>query len=454
MLMRQYYLECLSQASYLVADEGTGRAIIVDPRRDPGELLAECAALGLTVEGVINTHFHADFVAGHLEVAAATGAWIGYGRRADTEYPVRRLAEGETIALGDVTLTVLETPGHTPESISIVVRERAADPVPYGVLTGDTLFVGDVGRPDLLSSVGVTAQELGGMLYRSIRRLMELPDEVRVFPGHGAGSSCGKSLSAERQSTIGAQRRDNYACAPMGEREFVALVTEGQKAAPGYFAFAAALNKRQRPLFGAAPVPTLEWADAQAARAAGATVLDARDADAFAAGHLPGAVNVPLEGRFAETAGTVLSPDTPLLLVVPPGRADEAVARLARVGFDTLRGVLGPQVPAGEWVGVPRVEAAELRAALAGEAPPRVLDVRNPGEREGGAYLPEAVHIPLAELPARLAEVPADRPLVVHCAGGYRSSVAASLLRRAGVAVPVSDLRGGYAAWAAPQPTA
>ncbi|HEX5740361.1 MAG TPA: rhodanese-like domain-containing protein [Pilimelia sp.] len=452
MLLRQHYLECLSQASYLVADETTGRAVVVDPRRDVDELLAECAARGLRVEGVVNTHFHADFVAGHLEVAAATGAWIGYGRRAVTEYPIRRLADGDTIVLGEVTLTIIETPGHTPESVCLVVRERADAP-PHAVLTGDTLFVGDVGRPDLLASAGTSAEELGAMLYASVQRLLALPDDVLVYPAHGAGSSCGKNLSTARHSTIGEQRRTNYACQPMSEQEFVALVTDGQKSAPGYFAFAAALNKQARPLFAqAADVPTLGWAAVRAALAEGVVTLDARDADSFAGGHLPGAVNVPLDGRFAETAGTVLRPDEPVLVVAPQGREAEVVTRLARVGFDAIRGVAAAPLPADALTRTSRIDAAELRERLAAPDAPLLLDVRNCGERENGALIEAARHIPLAELPQRLAEVPTDRPIVVHCAGGYRSSVAASLLRRAGVGAPVTDLRGGFAAWSAASP--
>ncbi|MEV6813923.1 MBL fold metallo-hydrolase, partial [Micromonospora sp. NPDC051296] len=256
MLFTQYYLDCLSQASYLIADDATKRAVLVDPRRDIDEYLADAQAHGLTIEGVINTHFHADFLAGHLEVAAATGAWIGYGHRAETEYPSRKLHDGERISLGDVTLEIMETPGHTPESISILVYSQANDSVPYGVMTGDALFIGDVGRPDLLASLGVTADELGRMLYDSVqRKLMGLPDEVRVFPAHGAGSACGKNLSTERQSTIGEQRRTNYACAPMSQEQFLALVTGGQPAAPGYFAFDAVLNRKARELFDHAKAP-------------------------------------------------------------------------------------------------------------------------------------------------------------------------------------------------------
>ncbi|MFG1799467.1 rhodanese-like domain-containing protein [Micromonospora carbonacea] len=454
MLFTQYYLDCLSQASYLVADERTGRAVLVDPRRDIGEYLADARAHGLTIEGVVNTHFHADFLAGHLEVAAATGAWIGYGRRAETEYPIRKLADGERISLGDVTLEIMETPGHTPESISVLVYEHAADPVPHGVLTGDALFIGDVGRPDLLASLGVTAEELGAMLYDSVqRKLMGLPDEVRVFPAHGAGSACGKNLSTERQSTIGEQRRTNYACAPMSQEQFLALVTGGQPAAPGYFAFDAVLNRRAHELFDsratARPLTTVEFARA---RADGAVVVDARDPHEFAAGHVTGAINVPADGRFAETAGSVVAPDRAVLVVAPEGREEEIVVRLARIGFDRVLGHLrdaGATLAelASETSRASRVTATELRAALDRAEPPVVLDVRNVGEREQGAVA-GSLHIPLAELTRRLDEVPADRPVVVHCAGGYRSSVAASLLRSAGRR-DVSDLLGGYGAWRA-----
>ncbi|MFI7434141.1 MBL fold metallo-hydrolase [Micromonospora haikouensis] len=452
MLFTQYYLDCLSQASYLVADERTGRAVLVDPRRDIGEYLADARAHGLTIEGVINTHFHADFLAGHLEVAAATGAWIGYGQRAETEYPIRKLADGERISLGDVTLEIMETPGHTPESISVLVYEHAADPVPHGVLTGDALFIGDVGRPDLLASLGVTAEELGTMLYDSVqRKLMGLPDEVRVFPAHGAGSACGKNLSTERQSTIGEQRRTNYACAPMSREQFLALVTGGQPAAPGYFAFDAVLNRRAHELFDSrATARPLTAAEFAGARADGAVVVDARDPQEFAAGHVAGAINIPADGRFAETAGSVVAPDRAVLVVAPEGREEEIVVRLARIGFDRVLGHLrdaGATLAelASETSRASRVTATELRAALDRAEPPVVLDVRNGGEREQGA-IAGSLHIPLAELTRRLDEVPADRPVVVHCAGGYRSSVAASLLRSAGRR-DVSDLLGGYGAW-------
>lgn len=458
MFFAQYYLDCLSQASYLVGDESTGRAVVVDPRRDVSEYVADAEAHGLTIEGVINTHFHADFLAGHLEMAARTGAWIGYGQRAQAEYPIRELVDGERIELGDVVLQIMETPGHTPESISVLVFEHAQDAVPYGVLTGDALFIGDVGRPDLLASLGVTADELGAMLYDSVHnKLMALPDEVRVFPAHGAGSACGKNLSTERQSTIGAQRATNYACAPMSEADFVALVTAGQPSAPGYFVYDAVLNRKEHDLFdpaGAAPSLSLE--EFLARRQAGAVVLDARDPQEFAAGHLIGALNVPADGRFAEQAGTVVDAAADVLVIAPGDREEELTTRLARIGFDRVAGWL--RDPEAAMASVPelmepssRVTVEQLRQALAGDNPPVVLDVRNTGEREEG-HLPGSAHIPLAELPRRLAEVPTDRPVVVHCAGGHRSSIAASLLRNRGLS-DVSDLLGGYGAWLAANET-
>jgi glyoxylase-like metal-dependent hydrolase (beta-lactamase superfamily II)/rhodanese-related sulfurtransferase len=456
MILEQYYIECLSHASYLIGDETTGRAVVVDPRRDITEYLNDAAKYGLTIEGVINTHFHADFLAGHLELSEATGAWIGYGRRAEADYPIRKLADGERIPLGDVTLQIMETPGHTPESISIQVFEHASDAVPYGVLTGDALFIGDVGRPDLLASIGVSADELGRMLYASIQRLMALPDAARVFPAHGAGSACGKNLSTERWSTIGAQRISNYACQPMSEDEFLAIVTAGQPSAPGYFTYDAVLNRRRHPVFdaGAPPVP-LDITTVLDLQRAGAVVLDARDPHDFAAGHLVGSVNVPADGRFAETAGMVVRPDQEIVVVAPQDREEEIVVRLARIGFDKVRGYL--REPEGAFLTIPdriarasRLIAPDLAAALNHPTPPTLIDVRNVAELAGGT-IEGALHIPLAELPRRLAEVPRELPVVTYCAGGYRSSVAASLLRREGW-VDVSDLLGGYAAWASLTP--
>nr|WP_198653460.1 MBL fold metallo-hydrolase [Actinocorallia populi] len=454
MYFAQHYLDCLSQASYLIGDRETGRAVVVDPRRDVSDYLDDAEANGLHIEGVINTHFHADFLSGHLELAARTGAWIGYGSRAEAEFPIRKLHDHERISLGDVTLEILETPGHTPESVSVLVFEHRDDTVPYGVLTGDALFIGDVGRPDLLASVGVTAEELGRMLYDSVqRRLMALPDQTRLFPAHGAGSACGKNLSTELQSTIGAQRLSNYACAPMDEQEFIDIVTEGQPAAPGYFAHDAILNRKERELLRVEEhLKELSLADALARRDAGAVLVDARDPQEFAAGHLVGSINVPADGRFAEQAGMVVEPGREIVVIAPEGREEEVVVRLARIGLDDTAGYLAD--PEAALVSAPeqaakaeRVTFAELREALASPEPPLLIDVRNTGELADGR-IEGSLHIPLAELPKRLEEIPADRRVVVHCAGGARSSVAASLLRRA-ARTEVADLLGGYTAWAA-----
>jgi hydroxyacylglutathione hydrolase len=452
-IFSQYYLECLSQASYLIGDETTGRAVVVDPRRDVAEYLADAEARQLRIVGVINTHFHADFLAGHLELAEAAGAWIGYGRRADAEYRVRHLADGERIALGDVTLEIMETPGHTPESISIQVFARATDSAPYGVLTGDALFIGDVGRPDLLASTGHTADELGRMLHTSIRRLMALPDEARVFPAHGAGSACGKNLSTERWSTIGSQRIGNYACQPMDQDEFVALITAGQPPTPDYFAYDAKLNRKTHAIFDPTPrVRPLDLANVLALQRGGALVIDARDPQEFATSHLTGSLNIPADGRFAETAGTVVRPDQQIIVIAPQDREAEIVVRLARIGLDRVAGHLNE--PEGAFLTVPeriarasRLTAPDLASSLRSAAPPALIDVRNPGEVAAGA-IPGARHIPLAQLPTRLTDVPHDRPVIVYCAGGYRSSVAAALLRREGYP-DVSDLLGGYRAWTA-----
>lgn len=454
MFFAQYYLDCLSQASYMIADESTGRAVVVDPRRDISEYLTDADAHGFTIEAVINTHFHADFLAGHLELADRTGAWIGYGQRAEAEYPIRKLTDGERIDLGDVRLQILETPGHTPESISVLVYEHAEDAVPYGVLTGDALFIGDVGRPDLLASIGVTADELGTMLYDTVQhRLMDLPDAVRVFPAHGAGSACGKNLSTQRQSTIGEQRATNYACRPMSREKFVELVTAGQPSAPAYFVYDAILNRKEHGLFDAAAAPLpLSVDEFMRRRADGAVVLDARSPQDFAAGHLRGSVNVPADGRFAEQAGMVVAPEQDVVVIAPQDREEEIVTRLARIGFDKVGGYL--REPEGafpalaqEMTQASRLTADELRSALAGAEPPLVLDVRNTAEREEG-HIEGSLHIPLAELARRAAEIPADRPVVVHCAGGHRSSIAAGLLRHIG-RTDVSDLLGGYGAWLA-----
>ncbi len=446
----QYYLDCLSQASYLVGDRTTGRAVVIDPRRDVEEYLADAEQAGLTIEGVILTHFHADFVSGHLELAEATGAWVGFGEVAKPEFDFRPLADRERISLGEVQLEIMSTPGHTPESISVLVYEHAGDEVPYGVLTGDALFIGDVGRPDLLASIGVSQEELVVQLYDSIQhKLMGLPDPVRVFPAHGAGSACGKNLSTERSSTIGQQRLFNYACQPMSEEEFAQLVTEDQPSAPAYFLHDAVANRSDRAVRELdATVAPLDAGQLAAAIEAGATVLDARDPMDFAAGHLAGAVNVGFGGRMAETAGMVVGPDQDFVVVAEPGQEQETAMRMARIGFDRCVGYL----PNVEAYLVEHPEAAEQSSRLTAtqmfeaikDPQVQLVDIRNVGELVNGT-VDGAKHLPLAEFPQRYRELDPARPILLHCAGGYRSSVGASWLRQHGFD-DVSDVIGGYTA--------
>jgi hydroxyacylglutathione hydrolase len=454
LIFTQHYLECLSHASYLVGDEGSGRAVVVDPRRDVEVYMEDAAAAGLTIERVIETHLHADFLSGHLELAARTGAVISYGEAAVVEFEIEPLHDGQRLSLGTVELEILTTPGHTPESICVVVRERPDEPVPYGVLTGDTLFVGDVGRPDLLASAGTgfTADVLGRLLYHSIHdKLLTLPDAVRVFPAHGAGSACGKQLSTETSSTLGDQRRFNYALAPMTEAEFAARVTEGQPARPNYFEYDATRNRQLRPLLDEhAPPPLVPLHEVLARVEEGAVLLDTREPNDFGAGHLRRALGVGLQGRFAEYAGDIIPDDRDIVLVGDPAAALETKVRLARIGFDRVVGQLDD--PSRVALEHPELVQRSSRLTVEQFAEIRdlepdlqLLDVRNPGEVASGA-IPHARVTPLAALVDEIAALRTDAPTVVYCAGGYRSVIAASVLGAAGF-TDVSDIIGGYGAW-------
>jgi hydroxyacylglutathione hydrolase len=451
MLFKQYELGCLSLFSYLIGDQSTGRAVVVDPQRDVSQYLADADASGLRIERVIETHFHADFLSGHLELAAATGAVISYGDEARADFPIEGLAHGQRLALGDVTLEIRHTPGHTPESISVVVWEHANDAAPWGVLTGDTLFIGDVGRPDLLTSIGWTADDLARRLYRSVHdQLLSLPDSTRVYPAHGAGSACGKSLSTAVESTIGEQRRTNYALAPMTEDQFVEAVTQGQSVAPLYFAFAANANRAERELLDdAEETLSLDIHQVLRRQEEGAVVIDGRPAELFASGHLRGSINVGLDGRFAEYAGDVLRSGQPVVLVTDSGREKEARIRLARIGFDQVFGALDdigqvltdrPELAAQ----APRVTAAELETWRREDPSLQIIDVRNPAECADG-IIEGSLNLPLPTLLDRVDELDRSRPTVLYCAGGYRSATAASLLRSRGFTT-VADLLGGYTA--------
>jgi hydroxyacylglutathione hydrolase len=448
----QYYLDCLSHASYLIADETTGRAVVVDPQRDVSEYLADAKELGLTIELVIETHFHADFLSGHLELAKATGAKIVYSSVAETEFESMGVADGERYSLGEVTLEYRHTPGHTPESLSIVVYEHPGDEVPYGVLTGDALFIGDVGRPDLLASIGFTREELADKLYDSLHnKLMTLPDATRVYPAHGAGSACGKNLSTDLWSTMGDQKETNYALRAPDKATFMSLVTEGQPPAPGYFVYDAILNRKDRELLDETKMPAaMTYDEVTDAIKRGAVLLDGRSPEEFAQGYLRHAINIGLEGRYAEFAGSVLGSDVDIVLFTEPGQELEGKNRLARIGFDRVIGYLDRPFEVmlahrDDVAVASRLTAQAFDQRVFSLADLQIVDVRNPGEVEAGA-IPNAIPIPVGQLPARLGELNPAAPTVVYCAGGYRSSVAASLLRQNGFA-DVSDILGGFGAW-------
>ncbi len=453
MVLKQYYLGCLAHASYLVADPAAGEAAVVDPQRDVQRYVEDAHDLGCRIGHVFLTHFHADFVAGHLELRDRERSRIHLGARAAAEFEFTPMADGDTVRLGGVRLEVLETPGHSPESISILVFDPAAEVEPYAVLTGDTLFIGDVGRPDLRAALGWSARELAGMLYDSLHdKLMPLPARTLVYPTHCAGSLCGKSLSTEKVSTIGEQRRYNYALQPMSSERFVEVVTADQPDTPPYFTYDAVLNTRERPtleqtldreLHELSLGPVLELLGS------GAQLLDARDPADFAGAHLRGSVNVGLGGSFASWAGTVLGHDAPIVLVADAGREAEAATRLGRIGFDNVAGYLAGGIEslagAPELVErLPRITAQALSEQLAGPAPPQVLDVRSRSEWDE-RHLERALNLPLSRLTGRLDELPRDHPLVVHCASDYRASIAASLIAREG-GREVAVLVGGMSA--------
>lgn len=457
MIVEQHYLGCLSQASYLIADEVTRTAFVVDPRRDVDLYLERAEALGVEIRHVLLTHFHADFLAGHLELAERTGATIHLGAAAQAEYTFEPLADGDTIEVGDVRIEALATPGHTPESTCYVLHDLAAEgDRPHAVMTGDTLFIGDVGRPDLMASVGVTKEELASELYDSLReKLLALPDETILYPGHGAGSACGKALSTETVSTIGAQRAGNYALQPMSRAEFVAAVTSEQPPAPAYFPRAAGLNKITHDLLGDVLAGALASLDADQALSRmdqGATLLDVRPAEEFAAAHLAGSIWIGLDGRFAGWAGTLLDLEAPIVIVGGEDLAREAALRLARVGLDQVTGFLGDVD--GAMAAHPalvrslrRLEPAEAAGVLGGEDAPLVVDVRTKTEHED-VRLDGALSLPLAGLRGLIGEIPADRSLVLHCKSGYRSLAAISLLLHEGLAPDsMVDVLGGIDRW-------
>jgi hydroxyacylglutathione hydrolase len=451
MYFKQFYLGCLAHASYLIGSNG--EAAVVDPQRDVDQYVREAEAEGLAIKYVVETHLHADFVSGHRELAARTGAQIVFGMKANARFPHLPVMEGDELWVGSVRLDILETPGHTPESISILVTDTEAPDSPKLVLTGDTLFIGDVGRPDLVGSKGFTAEQMAGMLFASLHeKLLTLPDETRVYPAHGAGSLCGRNLSTETSSTIGEQKRFNYALAPMPKDEFVRLVTENQPEVPAYFPKDAEINRIGAPPLGETLRPAgLSAEDVSARVQRGHVILDVRTAAEFGNAHVPGALNIGLSGQFASWAATLIPMGSPIVLVAADAdQIEEAVTRLARVGIETVEGYLEGGMLAWddarfEIARVPQMPADELKARIDERADLQIVDARRPPEFNAG-HVPGAVNAPLAHLATLADRLDPMRPTAVICASGYRSSAATSLLRRRGFR-DLYNVVGGTNGW-------
>jgi hydroxyacylglutathione hydrolase len=452
MYFKQFYLGCLAHASYLIGSEG--EAAVVDPRRDVDEYLQEAASRGFKIKYVIETHLHADFVSGHQEIAARTGAQIVFGEKAGVEFPHRAVREGEEIKLGRVVLRFMETPGHTPEGICVLVTDTEAPHEPPKLLTGDTLFIGDVGRPDLAGGKGYTPQMMAEMMYDSLHgKLLKLPDAVEVYPAHGAGSMCGRNMSKETSSTIGEQRKFNYALKPMSKEEFVTMMTADLPEAPIYFRKDAEINRSgARGLSELRPPQALTPQQVAELQAEGDVLLDVRSAADFGAAHVPGSMNIGLGGQFAMWAGSLIPLHAAIVVIADTGaQVDESVVRLARVGIENVKGYLDGGVQSWKDAGfvlatLPQVSVDQLKERMA-NAELQIVDVRRASEYVNG-HVPRALNAPLASLDKSLGPLPLQKEKLtaVICAGGYRSSAAASLLQQQGFSNLI-NVTGGTGAW-------
>ncbi|CAN5408271.1 rhodanese-like domain-containing protein [soil metagenome] len=455
MYFKQFYLACLAHASYLIGSEG--EACVVDPQRDIEQYLTEAKSNGLAIKYIFETHLHADFVSGHKELAEATGATIVFSDQAKARFKHEAVADGAQFKLGDITLKVIATPGHTPESICLLVEDK--DRKPLKLLTGDTLFIGDVGRPDLVGKCGFDSKQMAGMLYDSLHnKIMTLPDATEVYPAHGAGSLCGKNISTESSSTIGNQRKFNYALQPMTKEQFIEMLTAQLPEVPAYFPLAVEANRS-----GAVSLVNLKKAaemhpkDVQAALTEAAKqlpttiVLDTRAPADFGLGHIPGAYSVGLGGQFASWCGTVIDAKSKIILVLADdNQVNEAVLRLARAGLENVVAYLAGGMNAWQKAGfnvetVEQITVEELAHKLAADPELRVIDVRRAGEYASG-HVPQAKNISLSELEQRLEAVERGVKTAVICAGGYRSSMATSLLKRHGID-ELYNVIGGTTAW-------
>jgi hydroxyacylglutathione hydrolase len=453
MYFKQFYLGCLAHASYLIGSEG--KAAAVDPQRDVDQYIEEAEAHGLKINYVIETHLHADFVSGHRELAARTGAEIVFGEKAGATFPHRAVKDGDEIRMGQIILRILETPGHTPESICVLVIDTEVSEQPQKVLTGDTLFIGDIGRPDLAGAKGYTPQIMAEMMYHSLHeKLLKLADNVEVYPAHGAGSMCGRNMSQETSSTIGEQKKFNYALKPMLKDEFVRMMTLDLPEAPTYFTRDAEINRT-----GAQPLEALARPDVltpqQVSQLAtqGLVILDVRGAAEFGAAHVPSAINIGLGGQFAMWAGCLIPMTAPIVIVAESEeKVDEAVMRLARVGIESVKGYLSGGMYAWlegrlEVATVPQITVDDLEDLIRKQDNLQILDVRRPPEYESG-HVPRAVTAPLSKLRERIPALGFDpsKTTAIICAGGYRSSAATSILQQEGFR-DLLNVTGGTSAW-------
>ena len=453
MYFKQFYLGCLAHASYLIGSEG--EAAVVDPQRDVDQYIEEAAAQGLEIKYVIETHLHADFVSGHRELAARTGAEIVFSEKAGATFPHRAVSEGDELKIGKGALRIMETPGHTPESICVLITDTEVSHQPQKILTGDTLFIGDVGRPDLAGGQGYTPQMMAGMMYDSLHeKLLKLSDEVEVYPAHGAGSMCGKSMSKETSSTIGEQKKFNYALKPMSKDDFIAMMTSDLPEAPAYFPKDAEINRGGAAALSEISRPAALSAQEVNKRAAqGHVILDVRSASQFGAGHAPGSINIGLGGQFAIWSGSLVPMTQPIVVVAESEeKVEEAVMRLARVGIESVKGYLQGGVEAWHEAGlelaiVPQITVDELHQLIDKDEVRQIIDVRRPPEYESG-HVPRALPAPLSVLRERASTLPLDRskPTAVICAGGYRSSAATSILQQQGF-TNLLNVSGGTSAW-------
>ena len=453
MFVQQLYTGCISESAYYI--ESNGIAAIIDPLRDIDAYLQLAKQRNATIKYIFETHFHADFVSGHLDLAAATGASIVYGPNTVTKFEVTVAKDKQVFEIGDTTLQVLHTPGHTLESSCYLLKDEAGKD--HAIFTGDTLFVGDVGRPDLAQKDNeITIEELAGMLYDSLHeKIMPLADDVIVYPAHGAGSSCGKNLGSETFSTIGTQKQTNYALQPQTKEDFIIAVTDGLAAPPQYFPINAKINKEGYESLDTVLANGLKALTVAAFKEQITTfepvILDTRNATLFTQGFIPGAISIGLEGRFAEFAGSILPFDKAILLVCEPGTEKESIVRLARVGFENMIGHLAGGFDAWTKAGEPidliiDVEADELAMDIPFDPNMVIVDVRKTSEFDKG-HIKEALTIPLDELtdPASMANFDDNQNIYIHCAGGYRSVIASSLIKRQGIH-NIRNVVGGFKA--------